>query len=64
MLSKQELIDAIQAHKDSDALVHLELMNAVQSYDGDTKQLEKQLDVHIEKTDKGHDKLLVLANDL
>ena len=63
-MTKQELIDAIQAHKDGDAAVHQELVNAVQSYDGDTKQLEKQLDVHIEKTDKGHDKLLDLANDL
>ena len=63
-MTKEDLVNAIQAHKDSDALVHLELMNAVQSYDGDTKQLEKQLDVHIEKTDKGHDKLLDLANDL
>ena len=63
-MTKQELIDAIQAHKDDDAAVHQSLLEAVQSYDGDTKQLEKQLDVHIEKTDKGHDKLLDLANDL
>ena len=63
-MTKQELIDAIQAHKDDDAVVHAGLLEAVQSYDGDTKQLEKQLDVHIEKTDKGHDKLLDLANDL
>ena len=63
-MTKQELVDAIQAHKDDDAAVHQELVSAVQSFDGDTKQLEKQLDVHIEKTDKGHDKLLELANDL
>ena len=64
MLSKEELVAAIQAHKDDDAAVHLELMNAVQSYDGDTKKLERQLDVHTQKTDKGHDTLLDLANDL
>ena len=63
-MTKQELIDAIQAHKDSDAAVHLELMNAVKDFDGDTKKLEKQLDVHTEKTDKGHDKLIIIANDL
>ena len=63
-MTKQDLIDAIQAHKDEDAAVHIQLMYAVQSYDGDTKQLEKQLEVHTEKTDKGHDKLITIANDL
>ena len=63
-MTKQELIDAIQAHKDEDAAVHQDLVNAVQLYNGDTGKLEKQLDVHIEKTDKGHEKLITIANDL
>jgi len=63
-MTKQELIDAIQAHSDDDATVHAGLLEAVQNFDADTDKLLKILEKHIEKTDQGHIDLIAEANDL
>ena len=63
-MTKEQLLDALQAHKADDALVHQNLLEAVQGFDGDTKKLELELDKHIKKTDDGHDNLIAIANDL
>jgi len=63
-MTKQELIDAIQAHSDDDATVHAGLLDAVQNFDADTDKLEKILVKHIDKTNQGHIDLIAEANAL